>query len=1080
MRSAISEEPSNGSDSTEAVEIDLKEPIEKDFGHSGNSSGRNEGNENLSRNISNLPPEPLPPVTFMDKIKKIWAKTPLALLDIPTMKLMAKGALAPTIALAAYQATDFAETYTTLGYLVGITSILSFPIMPRAKFLQTWIFNILSTCISACVSLLAIFCATQARQHTETTPDSTAYNSSAAAVAGIWLFFMVYLANSVRARNPQFMIPAIIWCIFANVSMAYAPQFASMTTGISFVKRLLESFMTGFAIGGGVGLFIFPVTMRFVVFSEMTGYIMTLRKVVGANMTYLRSLEQADPFFRADTNIPEKPKRSPEARAVKETLAALTALHGKLAVDLVLAKREVALGKLGPDDIQEIFRHLRGLLLPVMGLSSVIDVFERSAEDRHWDHAPPNKPLAELDQLDRDRIEAVEDWHAIMAAMREPFTEISEQIDQGLLHVLLTLQLIKPPKKTSDDESSDGSPQPGGKGFAEYNGSRVNRFHYEKDLLLKRWCKLRNIELAPDFFEHPETAEFNAPEWYHAQSQDTRRNHRSRLYIVVYMDFLLDSIARSVHEFVMFAEAKAASGKMGRRHLIVPGFKRLRKWILNSWSRRQDEYSDGQHGMNEDGNSSSNIWLGDAYKKRKDPEHLPPRNRKEQIGNRVRGIAHFLRSPESAFGFRVASATMCLAIIAYLHDTQTFYVKQRLFWAQIMVTISMTPSAGQSLFSFLLRIIGTAVAMVTSLVAWYIVDGNTAGVLVFFWFFVSWGFFVMKNYPRLISVGMVYSITNTLIIGYELQTLKIGIATSESNGQAYYPIYELAPYRLATVCAGLFVAFVWTIFPFPISEHSELRRNLGSSLYLLANYYSVVTETVRTRLRGDTSDMKDKNSPARRLEKMHQTVFAKSMLLLQALRNHSSFTRVCPATHVHRFHSLTFLIPVRYCHRRQVPPQDLRSPHRPHSRHCQFRLPHFLRFRNVHRGPEHHGCLCSVCDNPWRRRITVAMADRLPPSPPRIWRDEPRNHSPTHASLGIRGLGTTSAAVPAGARAVRAECQARGSGQQYPERATHGRARVCGFRCHADCDQMYWGRSEGFAGGCQGLGRGAGLFVSCG
>lgn len=37
--------------------------------------------------------------TTMDKLKQLWAKTQL---DVPTMKTMAKGALAPTISLAAY------------------------------------------------------------------------------------------------------------------------------------------------------------------------------------------------------------------------------------------------------------------------------------------------------------------------------------------------------------------------------------------------------------------------------------------------------------------------------------------------------------------------------------------------------------------------------------------------------------------------------------------------------------------------------------------------------------------------------------------------------------------------------------------------------------------------------------------------------------------------------------------------------------------------------------------------------------------------------------------------------------------
>jgi hypothetical protein len=206
----------------------------------------------------------------------------------------------------------------------------------------------------------------------------------------------------------------------------------------------------------------------------------------------------------------------------------------------------------------------------------------------------------------------------------------------------------------------------------------------------------------------------------------------------------------------------------------------------------------------------------------------------------------------------------------------------------------MTPSAGQSLFSFVLRLTGTFFAMVTSFIIWYIVDGHTAGVLVFFWFFVAWGFFIVLKYPRFIQVGMIYSVTNTLIIGYELQVRKIGVQRSETNGQAYYPIYELAPYRLATVAAGIFVAWIWTIFPYPISEHSELRRNLGSSLYLLANYYSVVIETVKFRIRGDFHDFDaigEKQNPAKKLEKIRQTVFSKSVLVLQGLRTHSDFIR---------------------------------------------------------------------------------------------------------------------------------------------------------------------------------------------
>lgn len=846
--------------------------------------------------------------SMKDKAKSLWAKTQL---DVPTMKIMAKGALAPTICLAAYQATDFAETFTTLGYLVGIISILSFAIMPRAKFLQTFVFNLIATCLSTAVALLAMWTAVQARLHTETTvrvggagtsgtpatgATTATYNSSASAVCAIWLFFQIYLVNAMRARNPQLMIPGIIWCIFANVSMVYAPQFATMTAAISFSKRLLEAFMTGFAIGGGVSLFIFPVTMRHVVFKEMTGYIMTLRKLMKTNIDYMHSLEQADMFFpRSRTNDSQLPKRSPEAEAIKNTLAGLSALHGKLSVDLTFAKREIAFGKLGPDDLQEIFKRLRSMLLPIMGLGSVVEVFERIAEERQWNHPAQGNTLEEIDNArDRARFEAVEDYHAIMKTMREPFSEIAQDIDEGFQHVLITLQLIKPPKQNDDTESKGDRPQPGEEGFTEYLEKKVHVFHSEKHRLLKRWCELRGIKLAPDFFQHPQTADYEAPEWNNSHAtQDQRHVYRARLYIVLYIDYLLDQTALGVQDFVHFADGRVKAGKLSKKRLIVPGVKRFKKWIKAATSRKEDSYNDDEHGMNEEGNRSSNIYMGEAYNKRKNPEHLPPQNAWENFGNRLRNISHFVRSPESVFGFRVACATMCLAIIAYLHDTQSFYVTNRLFWSQIMVTISMSPSAGQSIFSFALRICGTLSAVVTSYIIYYIVDGRTAGVLVFFWFFVSWGFYIVLKHPRIIQVGMIFSVTNTLIIGYELQVKKIGIAVSESNGQVYYPIYILGAYRAAMVAAGLSVAFIWTIFPYPISERSQLRQNLGSSLYLLANYFSVVQETVRARiLSNDIIDLDQADSPARKLEKMRLTVFSKSVLVLQGLRANSAFVKV--------------------------------------------------------------------------------------------------------------------------------------------------------------------------------------------
>lgn len=285
------------------------------------------------------------------------------------------------------------------------------------------------------------------------------------------------------------------------------------------------------------------------------------------------------------------------------------------------------------------------------------------------------------------------------------------------------------------------------------------------------------------------------------------------------------------------------------------------------------------------------LELGEAYRHRKDPEHLPPQTLFEKIGDKIRVFPRFLRSFESVYGFRVACATMTIAIIAFLHDTQTFFTKQRLVWAIIMVNLSMSPTSGQSIFSFVLRIAGTIIAMVASLLCWYIPGERTPGVIVFLFIFVSCMFYVPIKMYRFRVIGIISLITTTMIIGYELQVRKVGERIATSNGQPYYPIYLLAPYRLATVSGGIAVAFFWTFFPYPISEHSVLRQSLGASLYLLANYYSIIHETLLARMRGDEGDLTLKTSAGRKLDKARHKVFTKQMLMLNGLRINSEFSK---------------------------------------------------------------------------------------------------------------------------------------------------------------------------------------------
>ena len=215
------------------------QPLQQDSNISSSTSNQPKHNENA---------KPTTKPTLTARCKALWTATGIT---YPRFKLMFKGALAPTIAIALFQADSFASHFTTVGYLVGITSILSLVIQPRAKFLQTMLVNVVFVCFAAACVTLALYCCVQARIHSgesgrpstggantsglaATGAQTAPYNSSAAVVAGIWLMVMIYCMSTVRAAKPQFMIPAMAGAIIGNVGMVYAPQFSSRRVLVVF------------------------------------------------------------------------------------------------------------------------------------------------------------------------------------------------------------------------------------------------------------------------------------------------------------------------------------------------------------------------------------------------------------------------------------------------------------------------------------------------------------------------------------------------------------------------------------------------------------------------------------------------------------------------------------------------------------------------------------------------------------------------------------------------------------------------------------------------------------------------------
>lgn len=827
-------------------------------------------------------------------------------LDRPTIVTMFKGSLPPTIGIAMYQATSVATYLTTLGYLVPIISVLALAILPRGKFLMSFVVNLIAICIGAAVAMLAVWSGVKAREYT--TPPNTPptpmaaapYNSSQSAVCAVWLFAGIWVANVARAYRPAFNLPVTIFCIVVNVATTYGPFMTSTAVAKYFIKELLTAMLVALALALGVNLLIIPVSSRLVVFKEFAGAIGLLRRTVSLHKAYLVSLESNDMFAvatRTDT-LPQdssrkqrKPKLTKEQKAAKtlqETGNRLRELAGKLHADTPFAKRDFAWGKLDAKDISELFKLFRNVYIPVLGMMTIIDIFKRVSEHRGWNlDDEPEDVIVEKEKEKRV-------WNQVMKQLHEPFEILSGAIDQGLEHAGICLELLPRARKSStkngrsglsasgvDVEERGEQVRPGDPGLADVVGRKVEAFNSRKGELLRAWIRGRGFKLDED----EEDCEVDS------RTHDLfgqREHDQAQLYIVLYMETLMQASGKAVQDLVAFADRKVDDGTMARSRLILPGFSRLRKWFVGIF-RSESSSAEQSPDLTETNNTF--VYFGDGYNQKKDPEHLPPATAGQRFGHGLRQISKFFGSEESAFGFRVACATMTVGIVAFLESTQRFFMEQRLVWAMIIIAIGMTMTSGQSFFGFLCRVGGTLVAMCLSLVIWYIVDGRPAGVIVFMWFSVGICHYFFLKFPRFIPAVMIAIVTQVLIIGYGLQTLKIGQEVAERTGQPYYPTYLLAPYRLATVAAGSLIAFFWTIFPSPITDRTWLRRDLSATLYLVANYFGVISSTLQSNLDDTGGDIDTPGTPAHRLWKIGRKIFGKVMMLIPSMQQHSEWQR---------------------------------------------------------------------------------------------------------------------------------------------------------------------------------------------
>jgi hypothetical protein len=127
------------------------------------------------------------------------------------------------------------------------------------------------------------------------------------------------------------------------------------------------------------------------------------------------------------------------------------------------------------------------------------------------------------------------------------------------------------------------------------------------------------------------------------------------------------------------------------------------------------------------------------------------------------------------------------------------------------------------------------------------------------------------------------------MIASELQDRQLGQETVSKAGIVVYEPYIIFPYRLAVVTMGVFIGYFWTIIPYPLSEHYELRQGVAKSMYMLANFYMCIRQEIFARIHGNAGYPHDETSPSFHLQGARRRVFRQYQALVSSGKKNYQF-----------------------------------------------------------------------------------------------------------------------------------------------------------------------------------------------
>lgn len=258
-------------------------------------------------------------------------------------------------------------------------------------------------------------------------------------------------------------------------------------------------------------------------------YLHVLKGILNAKEDLLHSLPSRDwsspskaSSMDSDSDNSEPSERRtpwPEADAWAALSAAANECQVKIHSEMRYVKREVVFGKLTSKDFVSITKLLRNILVPIVGLETVIHVGDRVEKQGGWSSIKFPKDASGSGVFDQSTADVErERWNSLFTQLRETFQRLLQAMIEGLDYAFFKLEITKKPAfSTKEELEAKGAESADGKGFAKYLEKTIEDFLTERGAPMTEWCRLNGMDDAEDSSpKHP----------FHPR-------HRSQLYLLL-------------------------------------------------------------------------------------------------------------------------------------------------------------------------------------------------------------------------------------------------------------------------------------------------------------------------------------------------------------------------------------------------------------------------------------------------------------------------------------------------------------------------------------------------------------------